>query len=294
MGAVQIAAIRSALLNLVDAQERELPRAADLCAMLCVAGREEQWVQLLLGTLNFGYPHDEDPLEFLKRYGVAAVAGLTLDAFEPKRYATLTLEPCAIDDLARFIDRLLIAIYALPEGYGVSVERQYLAEGTGTAAQRNWYLAMPSRWPNRAVVHALDGAAPAFREPALDTDLWELASAEHRNRRSEGAFGIPPIEQRDALEHGDLANLLFTILTDDDDGEAEVVEERMWALVTERRGDHFLGRLVNQPVSVDSRRHYLTQGAEIPFRSEHVVEIRRWEPSDIDDFLANTLHRRWA
>jgi hypothetical protein len=45
---------------------------------------------------------------------------------------------------------------------------------------------------------------------------------------------------------------------------------------------------------LDPRRHYLTPGAEVPFRIEHIIDIRRWEERDIDDFLANTLHRRWS
>jgi hypothetical protein len=299
MGAAQIAKIRSALLDLVDAQEREHPDAANLCALLCVSDREDQWIQILLGTLNFGYPHADDPLEFLKRCGIAAIGKLTVTDFEANRYATLTYAPCAIDGLARFVDQLLIAIHALsPESYSLTVARDYLANGGVVSAQRVWYQAMPSRWASRAGPRGQNGdvssEAAGLREPTLETDFWELASAEHRNRRSDGAFWIPPIEDRAALRHGDLAMLLFRMQTEDEDGVPEVPEERMWVLVTETP-DHgrFLGRLINQPASVDSRSHYLTLGAEIPFRTEHVVEIHYWVRSDVDDFSANMLHRKW-
>jgi hypothetical protein len=299
MGAVQMAEIRFALLHLVDAQERELPDAERLCAVLQVAEQEDQWIEILLGTLNFGYPHDDDPLELLRRRGVAAVTQLAIVAFEPKLYATVNYAPCAVDDLARFIDQLLMAIYALPSAdYRLTMEWKYVTPGYNSTAQRDWYLAMPSRWAPRVVPQGSNGAASPqerrSREPALSTDHWELASAEHRNQRSNGTFWIPSLQDRAALQLGDLAQLLFSMQTDDGDGAHEVVVERMWVLVTELRDNgRFLGRLVNQPVGVDSRSHYLTLGAEVPFGTEHVVEIRRWDQHDIDDFLAHALHRKW-
>jgi len=158
---------------------------------------------------------------------------------------------------------------------------------------------MPSRWPRgaspEAVESQVDCSQRATREPGLEADLWKLASAVDRHARSGGRFWIPPIEDRRALKLGDLAQLLFIIQGEDEHGGAEVTEERMWVLVTDvRPAGRFLGRLVNQPDCVDPRRHYLTPGAEVPFRIEHIIDIRRWEERDIDDFLANTLHRRWS
>jgi len=292
----QVAAISSALLYLVDAQERNTRNAANLCAMLSITGRDDGWVQVQLGVLNFAYPHHEHPVELLRRHGVATLAGLEVDAFEPNLYATLTYAPCPIDDLACFVDALLTAVHALQGGdYRIDVEPEYLLEGPDGASQRSWYLAMPSRWPRGEVAESqIDGARGAPREPVLARDLWELASAEDRNARSGGRFWIPPLEDRGALKPGDLAHLLFTIQGEDEHGGAEVTEERMWVLVTDvRPAGRLLGRLVNQPDCVDPRRHYLTPGAEVPFQIMHIIEIRRWEQSDIDDFLANTLHRKW-
>jgi hypothetical protein len=296
MRSAQVTAISSALLYLVDAQERNTRDAANLCAMLSITGRDDGWVQMQLGVLNFAYPHHEHPVELLRRHGVAMLAGLAVDAFEPNRYATLTYDPCSIDEVARFVDALLTAVHALPgRDYGIAVEPEYLLAGPNAASQRSWYLAMPSRWPRGEVAaHQIDGARGELRQPVLATDLWELASAEDRNARSGGRFWIPTAEDRGALKPGDLAQLLFAIQGEDEHGGAEVTEERMWVLVTDARpAGCFLGRLVNQPDCVDPRRHYLTPGAEVPFRIRHIIEIRRWEQSDIDDFLANTLHRKW-
>lgn len=300
MAGGQLAAIRSALLDLVDAQERNTRNAANLCAMISISGRHDSWVQVQLGIINFAYPHHERPLEFLRRHGVPILTGLAASDFEPNKYATLTYDPCSIEDLAHFVDALLIAVHPVPHrDHAIDVEHEYLLEGAGGASQRTWYLAMPSRWHHEALPEAVesqvDSSQTATREPCLEADLWELASAEDRHARYGDRFWIPPIEDRRALKLGDLAHLLFVIQGEDEHGGVEITQERMWVLVTGVRPvGRLLGRLVNQPDCVDPRRHYLTPGAEVPFRIEHIIDIRRWEQPDIDDFLANTLHRRWS
>jgi len=129
MAGGQVAAIRSALLDLVDAQERDTRNAANLCAMISVSGRHDSWVQVQLGMVNFAYPHHEHPIEFLKRHGVPILRGLAASDFGPNKYATLTYDPCSIEDLAHFVDALLIAVHPLPQqDYGIDVECEYLLE----------------------------------------------------------------------------------------------------------------------------------------------------------------------
>lgn len=299
MVSTHIAKIRSAVLHLADAQERNTTDAANICAKISVCGDEDRWLQLQLGMLNFAYPHQQNPADFLMDRGVTPLAGLTVITFEPNLYATFTCDPCSVEEFFRFVDELLIAVHMLPrQGYSVDVGPEYLPHGQNNAAQRDWYRAMPSRWPrggpHQVAANGGHDSQTAWREPVLQTDRWELASAEERNRRSHGNFSIPPLEVRAALELGDLALLLFQMLDADWLGELEMAEERMWVLVTEIHSTgRFLGRLVDQPDWVDSRAHYLTLGSEVPFQIEHVAEIRRWEQLDIDDFLANTLHREW-
>jgi hypothetical protein len=228
------------------------------------------------------------------------LAGLAARDFEPNKYATLSYDPCSIEDLAHFVEALLITVHSLPhQEYSIDVEHECLLEDGDGASQRIWYLAMPSRWPRggspEAVESQFDSSESATRESSLEADLWELESAVDRHARSGGRFWIPPLEDRRALKLGDLAHLLFVIQCEDEHGGVEITRERMWVLVTDvRPAGRFLGRLVNQPDCVDPRRHYLTPGAEVPFRIEHIIDIRRWEQLDIDDFLANTLHRRWS
>ena len=228
--------------------------------------------------------------------GVTPLAGLRVTAFEPVLYATLTYDPCSVEDLVAFIRDFAMAVYALPWEDGmVGIEPQILPGEPEGMSQHDWYLAMPSRWPRGALrqTSRAQESQAAWREPLLNIDLWELASAQERNARSDGNFTIPPISDRAALKPGDLALLLFQMLGDQP-GETEMAEERMWVLVTQLIPDgRFLGRLVNQPNWVDSRAHYLTAGSEVPFQIKHIAGIRRWTQQEIDDFLTSTLHRKW-
>jgi hypothetical protein len=186
MGAVQSAKIRSALMEMVNAQEQDLPGAARLCASLDVSDRQDQWIQLLLGTLNFGYPHDENPLELLKRCGIPVVSELTINEFQPKGYATLNYAPCPIEDLAQFIDQLLTAIYELPESYRLTVKQEDLAGRTYHSDQREWYLAMSSRWAGRIVIEKWNALFPAELETVELMLGWRLLGAPpwaHRGRQ---------------------------------------------------------------------------------------------------------------
>lgn len=127
MGADQIAAIRPALLELMDAIARNDPGASDLCVTFTVAADPDAWVQVMAGILNFSYPRIEEPLPFLQAADAPSLPGLTLQTFEPEAYVTLSHEPCAPLLLARFIDRFISAVHELPDDYGIDVEVENLA-----------------------------------------------------------------------------------------------------------------------------------------------------------------------
>ena len=127
MGSDQIAAIRPALRELVDAHERNEPGADDLCATFSISDNEEAWIQVQLGIVNFAYPRSDDPLEVIRRGRIPVPAGLQVVTLKPGKFATLTFGPCAVDDLARFVDALLVAIHGLPrDDYPIDVQIESL------------------------------------------------------------------------------------------------------------------------------------------------------------------------
>lgn len=133
-----------------------------------------------------------------------------------------------------------------------------------------------------------------MRFATLETDSWELESGEERHAKSPKQFWLPAKEARSSLRAGQLAKLLFLIEAIDENGNAEHGVERMWVLVTEVHSQYLLGRLVNQPVTIaEDADVYLSLGSEIPFRSEHVIDIHEWAREDVEDFLANAPFKPW-
>ncbi len=108
---------------------------------------------------------------------------------------------------------------------------------------------------------------------SLETDGWMLESAELRHAESPDTFWIPPRQDRESIAVGQLAQLLFKIaIPNDPDGEFNV--ERMWVEVKRRVDEVYIGMLRNRPASVESD-DTLELGAEILFRPEHVIDIRK-------------------
>ena len=127
MGADQIAAIRPALSELVQAADNNEPDADNLCATFTVPERPEVWVQVQLGMINTFYPRSEEPLAFLHGAHIPPLAGLAIESWKAKAYATFTHEPCSLHSIAQFVDRLLIALHALhAEEYPIDVEFERL------------------------------------------------------------------------------------------------------------------------------------------------------------------------
>jgi hypothetical protein len=112
------------------------------------------------------------------------------------------------------------------------------------------------------------------RLAAHSTDFWQLRSGEEAHRSNPATFWIPPLAERQGLERGQAAKLIFELEGIEEDGSVGVMSERMWVIVAERVGDLFVGVLDNQPAFIEiTDSVYLRFGAEVPFGPEHVIDI---------------------
>lgn len=132
-----------------------------------------------------------------------------------------------------------------------------------------------------------------MRLPALDTDYWELRSAERSHAENPTKFHIPPLEARNSLSRGRAAKLIFDIAAYDESGQIIVGGERMWVIVAERIGDSYIGILDSKPSLESTDDVYLVFGAEIPFLPEHVIDIAE-PPKEYQDWqLSQPPERKW-
>jgi hypothetical protein len=133
-----------------------------------------------------------------------------------------------------------------------------------------------------------------MRLATLEQDCWELASGEERHRENPDGFWILPRSERESLHRGQGAKLIFLIEGEEDDGSTTAQGERMWVLVSERRGSIYLGILDNEPALVEGGGDWhLVRGAEIPFRAEHIIDIEDPPPGYAAERLAEPPARRW-
>jgi hypothetical protein len=109
-----------------------------------------------------------------------------------------------------------------------------------------------------------------MREPDFDIDGWCLEDGEAFHRQAPDTFWLPDLEQREALQPGDLAKLVFCISVDNDAQPVSV--ERMWVLVRGRVGEHYFGVLDNDPCAIEENDE-LWSGVEVPFAARHVIDI---------------------
>lgn len=112
-----------------------------------------------------------------------------------------------------------------------------------------------------------------MRFPSIESDFWQLESAEDRHQASPEESQIPPRATRASLRRGQAAELLFRILGEEEDGSLAVLTERMWVIITSRTDEYYLGCLSNQPPCLDvDGGHYLRKGVEVPFLPKHVID----------------------
>ncbi|NEX92917.1 hypothetical protein [Caulobacter sp. 17J65-9] len=128
----------------------------------------------------------------------------------------------------------------------------------------------------------------------LHEDGWRLASGEERHAETPDTFEIPPADVRHGLGRGVAAKLLFEIAFENEAGEQWEEVERMWVVVSEIVPDGYVGLLANTPTSIKGGGDvYLTHGAEIPFRPEHVVAVDRPDDAFLEEIFSQSLSRTW-
>ena len=133
-----------------------------------------------------------------------------------------------------------------------------------------------------------------MRLSSFEHDFWRLRSGEQCHRESPDTFWIPPQEQRQNLQRGQAARLIFEMEGEDNDGRVRVGAERMWVIVAEKVGEVYLGILTDQPVSVvPGEDVYLCAGAEVPFLAEHVIDIEDPDPRFAAMWLDEAPVRHW-
>ena len=133
-----------------------------------------------------------------------------------------------------------------------------------------------------------------MRLATVEHDFWELLSGEESHREHPETFRIPPREQRESLQCGQAARLIFAIEGEEEDGKVSVQCERMWVIVAEKVGDVYIGILDNQPACLGrSYDVYLRFGAEVPFRAEHVIDIGQPPDEYVEWQLGQPPDRVW-
>ena len=118
-----------------------------------------------------------------------------------------------------------------------------------------------------------------MREPEIESDGWCLENGEHYHANAPTTFWIPDLQQRESLEPGDLAKLIFQIRVDD--AAEPVAVERMWVLVRERINGGYLGVLDNEPSAIAENDEFWL-GTEMPFAPHHIIDISEKDPKTIE------------
>ncbi len=95
--------------------------------------------------------------------------------------------------------------------------------------------------------------------------VWHRAKIEsgvERNREYPETFWIPNDEDKRLIQPGNHVRLMWYV------PRLEIAGERMWVLVTHRRGDRLVGRLLNDPVCV-----FASYDEVIKFHIDDVIDI---------------------
>ncbi|OYU14047.1 MAG: hypothetical protein CFE37_13025 [Alphaproteobacteria bacterium PA4] len=116
-----------------------------------------------------------------------------------------------------------------------------------------------------------------MREPDFEQDGWCLEDGEVLQHESPETFWLPELTERQSLQPGDLVKLIFRISVDNE--EQPVAVERMWVIVREQVGEHYLGILDNDPYAIKENDEF-GSGIELPFLPRHVIDIDRADVSE--------------
>jgi hypothetical protein len=125
-------------------------------------------------------------------------------------------------------------------------------------------------------------------------DYWELRSGEKAHSEHLDTFWIPTLEERQNLQIGQAARLIFDIELEDEEGNIEIQGERMWVIFAEKYHSFYLGILDNSPGSFEiSPDAYLCFGAEIPFLPEHIIDTDEVPQHYVKWQLNQPPERQW-
>jgi hypothetical protein len=127
MGADQVAAIQPAIVELEDAARGNEP---EYVASFTVPGRDQIWVEVVLGTVNLAYPFHDPPEQRLRASRVVELAGVTLQEWQPGVFATFAYDPSTPSrQVAKFIDQVLGTVLGCGEDYPIDVGIVRLDQG---------------------------------------------------------------------------------------------------------------------------------------------------------------------
>jgi hypothetical protein len=104
--------------------------------------------------------------------------------------------------------------------------------------------------------------------PKLESDGWELESAVVRHQKNPATFHIPPEQERANLPVGAMAQLLFLIAGEDEDG-SYIQCEKMWVTVRRVTNTGYVGMLESMPLTSE----VLKPEDEVAFAAEHVASV---------------------
>jgi hypothetical protein len=118
-----------------------------------------------------------------------------------------------------------------------------------------------------------DGSRGAtVRLATIREDGWQLESAEARHAANPDTFWIPARDQRERLQSGDGAKLLFQIQSAAGSTGVERGVERLWVIVRRRVDGGYVGVLDSTPASTDAASS-LARGCDVGFAPEHIADI---------------------
>jgi hypothetical protein len=113
---------------------------------------------------------------------------------------------------------------------------------------------------------------------------YRIVDAEERHREAPRSFFIPSREERESLEPGGLAQLLFEVVQP---ARGEPSAERMWVEVRARDRSGYVGVLTNVPATITT----IASGDQVHFRPEHVIKvIEDWPLLEQKVFVSRRCH----
>ena len=113
---------------------------------------------------------------------------------------------------------------------------------------------------------------------------YRLADGEDLHAQAPRSFFIPPRAERETLQPGDYAKLLFEII---DPAPSDPGAERMWVQVLGSGGGRYVGALMNTPHAITT----ISVGDRVDFGPEHIIAtLGDWPLLDKKVFVSRRCH----